>query len=295
MYDSEDEADEELVIDPELVEVNDPIFRSRYIFSATDAYTHGVYGAIFKVYDTYLNTSIIIKFIPNNHYESTFVEEEVRNTAMLQSFRRYTDCIPFMIDDGEISPYLLSDLNIDIEVEEIDGAPTSFRYIAMPIYDGPNMFKLMYTTGENFYTHKSLLFEIIYTLIILNKNGINHGDLHLGNIIFSEVAHSRRYTINGIKYRIDTKILPIIIDWSSPRAYPYSKYGSKNLQKFVAEIEDYTPEDMVEISGNMLQIPPEIKSYLIRNNYQVVFDPFFDSLLTTEIGPNTKSYQPILI
>ncbi len=63
---------------------------------------------------------------------------------------------------------------------------------------------------------QSILFQIIYTLHVFAKNGLQHNDLHLANIMLDidETRDDYVYVINGQMYVCSHRIKPMIIDWN---------------------------------------------------------------------------------
>jgi len=111
------------------------------------------------------------------------------------------------------------------------------------------------------------MFELIYTLIILDKNQIEHGDLNAGNISGRRVDYERRYSINEVEYVISTPIMPIIIDWAEPTGNLKSKL--KDLQHFPGAIFQYYGIDF----------DPSLKQLLSKADYEVIFSPVFSRFL----------------
>jgi hypothetical protein len=75
---------------------------------------------------------------------------------------------------------------------------------------------------------KSLLYQIVFTLAVLSQNGIQHNDLHNGNILVDLKPTERfiTYQVNSTTYKIDVgkygKVL--VFDWD----FGYSKYTGPN-------------------------------------------------------------------
>ena len=114
----------------------------------------------------------------------------------------------------------------------------------------------------NTQTGKEILFQIVYSLAVMDKYRLVHHDLHIGNILIRKYKNlfKRVYEINGKKYLIQTRYQPYIFDWD----LAYSE----------------------ELGDNMKLSTHEYKKNNIRNKYDNRFDLYviFCILLFTGIG-----------
>lgn len=154
----------------------------------------GRYGQTFKIVDKKIDKVLALKI--HEHKSSGNYLEIKNNCDIVAKTKDYTDCFAEIISWFRLDNYLNDEFEIYIKSAIIS---------TMPLYDE----KLKKDNIDNI----SFLFEIFVALTVLYQQNFNHGDLHLGNIMFKKVNWDRVYTINGEQYVIKNQIMPIIIDF----------------------------------------------------------------------------------
>lgn len=111
-----------------------------------------------------------------------------------------------------------SDLKVNILLTRVPPNSTSFyEWAHMNILNVP-------VTAEALNEYRCIMFQIVYTLAVLQKHHITHNDLHARNIIISQLPTpvTLTYTIEKEykvkKYRIVTRNIVYIFDWDNAYA-----------------------------------------------------------------------------
>ena len=91
----------------------------------------------------------------------------------------------------------------------VPGNMTLYEYFLSPLFKYKSE-----QAREQIVRH--IVFQLIYTLTIFEKNGLQHNDLHLSNIMvdIDETRDNYLYMINDKVYDINHTVKPVIIDWN---------------------------------------------------------------------------------
>lgn len=274
----------------DLGEVSIPEFSAR--FQPIEILGSGNYGLVFKGMDTVTNRVIAIKLVLWTNKSSPLNTSEIDISCGLDSLRLYTDSLIKVESYGTIMPK--SSREIKMLLNEIEG------YFRQFVPDKPFLF---YTTP--IYTNvsgkrmsidqqKEALFEIIYTIVVLNKNGILHGDLNANNIIYRVVDYKRQYTINHKIFTCQSPYLPILIDFGlSENIEPTSRLSSIEIIRFMYAL--YSDDDDYPALEFDINLKDYIKNLIATLRFDILLDPIFEFILETPIsgGDMIKVMQPI--
>lgn len=157
------------------------------------------------------------------------------------------------------------------------GFTASFRMKSIPLS--------LYVQRSVQHLH-AYLFQILYTIYMLNANDINHNDLHAANIILDDWRDDemdRFYVHNAQTYIVDTPYVPRIFDWDMafvPSLGPNSRLNNRtdgtntfvskyrDMLRFICSISYYTDNsyyDSVSLFMKYLKIiafKPEHMHYM---------------------------------
>lgn len=128
----------------------------------------------------------------------------------------YTEChldkIPNIVSKNVMSGYyndvmeLYPDLPLSVLVTEKAGGT-----------EAKNIFTLfqLAQTEEYVEFEEQIMFQIIYSLIVMQRFRLVHNDLHAGNILVAEYTNPRKmvYLLGNRKFLIETRFVPYIFDW----------------------------------------------------------------------------------
>ena len=128
------------------------------------------------------------------------------------------------------------------------------------------------------------MFELIYIILVLDVNAIEHGDLNAGNVVATTAPYKRQYTINGIPFTIPGSIMPVIIDWAEPTGNMTGD-NKTDLQKLIFELRSYYG----------ITLPTEIETMLMQNDFHALMSDLFTRFRNIEltVGDAVKFCQPL--
>lgn len=178
---------------------NFPILIRWFIFPTTDKYIYSN-ETIHKKYKNSIDYMNKLRFL----YKAKVIEDI--DVEIVDSYKRKLE-VPINFMEKNI---ILSDYSVGI-VSTYVGNTLSYLITKSLDLKEPSIIN-----NKNIFKH--FLFDIIYTLYILNdKIGIIHGDLHLNNITFFRtvnLVNNFLYIVNGKEYFLnDKKYIFYIIDY----------------------------------------------------------------------------------
>lgn len=140
------------------------------------------------------------------------------------------------------------------------------------------------------------LFELLYTVVILTKNGILHNDLNSDNILIKPVSYKRQYIVNGRRFIVNNKIAPVIIDFGEVTiTEPLSKFSGDTLWKLVGDEDmEYSLEEIIGDENILNAITDKLRN---NDSFEILLDSMFESLRQRDVdaGDLIKIFEPITL
>lgn len=169
------------------------------------------------------NSHIFLKGNPcevvNRKCESTGFVEQQMNVIIKK------------IVDARISPNLLTSLYISKEAKRLQDIPCltnlmknvqtniNDKYFYMLFEDGGRPLQDFINDNLSLNAWRSIFFQVIFTIYVLNQRGIRHGDLHCGNILIEKNKDLEKITVNYFLTPTEYYQIPLygyfvrIFDW----------------------------------------------------------------------------------
>lgn len=272
----------------------------KQIFEILQEIGQGDWGTVFKVLNKLDNEVVAMKMVAStdSNVINTSDVESYTIELLDENFSKYTDNIIKVKNFGSAPIELIDELGLtvvssygrygDDEEEEENTVSPQIVFFTMPLlgYDPKDTSE--FTNND----YRDIMFELIMTLSLLNKNGYSHDDINVGNIGFMQVSYKRVYTINGIQYVVSSHHMPVIIDWapyegtrlpSEPKddlsrlAFYYARMGNFELPRNVYDILSTTGIQIHTKGMNALQ--------------SLYFAPLKDEQIA--LGDMVKYFEPI--
>jgi serine/threonine protein kinase len=148
--------------------------------------------------------------------------------------------------------------------------------ITLMEYNGKSLYNFNNTDASIEY---KMLFQLMYTLFVMQENNITHGDLYFSNITFmktpkDEINKVWEYRIFNTSFYIkQSKYIPVIIDFgqgeSGPDPQQYADYWKESdVKMLLEEWQDRTRnEEIRNFCGTMLNYIGESDALLRRYLY----------------------------
>ena len=264
-------------VDLGIIKINDFIKQ----FEILDELGAGEFGIVLRALDKIKNEIVAIKLI----LDFSAMSAEIEISCELDELRSYTDSITQIYSFGKIT-----DIYDNEFLHEWIGGRTSkstINFYISPVY------KIAYGSKLTIKDQTEILFEIIYTILILNRHGILHNDLNGKNIVYKKVNYKRQYMINDTIIICDGNCIPILID-----------FGSSD---YITPTSDFSSDDIMEFSDALyqgkfnrefdLKLRKKIEQLLSSLRADILLDPIFKILMNRIIegGDLIKIFQQIIV
>ena len=169
----------------------------------------GSNGAVFCVRRVSDNAILAMKI-------SESLEAEISIANITKRVKHYSNSIVDILETGTIVSPNIGITTLDNAIIDFCDASTIQYYIMDYM---PQPFRDIAYLKRKDLTRLSCIFELSVACITLDKVAVLHNDLHLDNIMCKKCRTPRVYNINGQTYVIDSKWLPVIIDFGSAEIY----------------------------------------------------------------------------
>lgn len=210
----------------------------------------------------------------------------------------YTNSLLTVVNYGIFHSSIISIIEDSLEdPSEIEwlsfhqGGKLPILAILMPFLKEINMYTLKRKNIIQEKNYIDIMFEILMAVVILNDNGIIHGDLNNENITYIKNKNKRQYCINGKYYLVECQIMPVIFDYGMSvftREVPAERESYNVLLRSLSDISTILTED------DKAFFEYDIDSSIFR---QVLLSDTFDELTHREIngGDNVTVFDEIII
>ena len=226
-------------------------------FEIIDRIGAGEFGIVFRIIDK--NEILAFKLI----LETSKMSEEIMISCTLDPLRSYTDSLIQIYSFGK-----LTDLNYFKKWLSV--VPESGDFYITPLYE------IITSDQWSLKEQTEILFEIIYTVLILNRYGILHNDLNAGNIVYKRVNYKRQYTINDTTMICDGNYIPIIIDFGEARRIiPLSNFSKAEVEGFMNALFGFGFKSQLEFD---MELKKKVEELLLSLRADILLDPLFKML-----------------
>ena len=196
------------------------------VFKFNNYISSGYFGDVHNV--SWKNNHFVVKLM----YDSLPSRNEVRLMTNVSELRNYTPHVPLLY-----KTYKCPDMkfrghgNGGIAKSYIDW--TFVKHgpgIAMVMENAGPLLGSFFNMNLGFEKEMQCMFQLLYTIHVLQSNNIKHNDIYPNNITFmiSPTTYKWLYNVNGICYYVKSKYVPILID-----------FGQGNSKKTSAYTNDY--------------------------------------------------------
>src|SRR3989338_5160703 len=234
-------------------------FNERYQF--IDRLGSGGSGHVIRALDQTTQELVAIKLVEVDD------DKEVKISCLLDELRPYTDSLLKIYVYGHIedAPTIVTSF-----LKHIKWPPRILHFLIGPIYSS----EVSFTIEQ----HVEVIFEILYAVMVLNRSGLEHRDLHAANIVYQKVDYKRQYTINDRIYICENVYIPIIIDFGEA--------------EYISPATEFT-DDAYSLAAGMFAnisylkhqfdatLKQQVSKLLTTRQFAILLDPLFDSLHRT--------------
>lgn len=183
----------------------------------------GYFGDVYRV-SSKNKKSMIIKLM----YDSLPSRNEVKLVNKVNKLIRYTPHLPLIYKDYKCSAMKFR----GYDHQGIAKSYNDWTYItegpgiAMVMEDAGPLIKQFFTMNVGFHQEMQCLFQLMYTIYVLQTFNIKHNDIYTNNITFltSSTRYKWCYRVEKDYYYISSKYVPILID--------FGQGSSKKTQEF---------------------------------------------------------------
>lgn len=171
-------------------------------------------------YETKLYRYIFSKIIKNN-YSPNFISYVGYARCKLSQIEKFLEQPEQLITRMKMYYGKIingnTKLSLLVTEDASNGAYFGFDMAKCPTHTIEKITDERYENEEYAQNFEQILFQVIYSLELMNRLKINHNDLHVGNVLVTILpsAQDLFYKMDGKVYYIRTRFIPKIFDWDT--------------------------------------------------------------------------------